>query len=91
MASCGGGGVPFDELPAAAEQEDETEDMETSEDLDEKLSTLLAPEEDGGQDVPQPPEPGRQSNRILVTLGRIFGGIFVFYGNSSSSIFGPIC
>ena len=63
MASCGGGGGPFDELPAAAEQEDETEDIETSEDLDEKLSTLLAPEEDGGQDVPQPPEPGRRFNR----------------------------
>ena len=56
MASCGG---PFDEVPAAAEQEDETEDMETSEDLDQKLSTLL---EDGVDDL-QPPEPGMQFNR----------------------------
>ena len=69
MASCGGTG-PFDELPAAAEQEDETEDMETSEDLDEKLSTLLAPE-----DVPQPPEPGRRFNKyfeIYAILGSVF-------------------
>ena len=45
------------ELPAAAEQADETEDMET--DLDEKLF-----EEDGeGQDVPQPPEQGMIFNR----------------------------
>ena len=56
MASCGG---PFGELPAAAEQEDETEDMETSEDLDQKLSTLL----EDGVDDPQPPEPGMQFNR----------------------------
>ena len=46
------------ELPAAAEQADETEDMET--DLDEKLF-----EEDGeGQDIPQPLEQGIKFNRL---------------------------
>ena len=48
------------ELPAAAEQADETEDMETAEDdLDEKLF-----EEDGeGQDLPQPQDQGMKFNR----------------------------
>ena len=66
MASCGG---PFDEVPAAAEQEDETEDMETSEDLDQKLSTLL---EDGVDDL-QPPEPGMQFNRHFGLQINFFG------------------
>ena len=49
------------ELPAAAEQADETEDMETTEDdLDEKL---FEEDSEGQDDVPQPLEQGIKFNR----------------------------